>query len=272
VASGLISPILSSPGHGSLIVNIETDYSNSDTTASYPTDSASNPEISQMEATTIDNPKRNTSKFKQQLQLTSLPNISVVQSCGDNFEVTKSHPNLTSSSPDSFQIPVLQVEAASECPDFRTNHARQLRQARHSLTWEPSVTTGLLLSPTCTPFDPRLESHLVTQQDLNFDQELEANLDTAMSDRESEKFQAQMSAVRRSKITNGVLGAAFIILLSFVMSMPTSVRQLWFDLVFSFVKVAMPVFTTIANFGTVQFVVSQYWHSFQTRAHSCCTF
>jgi hypothetical protein len=82
------------------------------------------------------------------------------------------------------------------------------------------------------------------------------------SDKETEKHHAQISAAKRSIVTNVVLGSLFIFLLGVIMLVPPTWRPYCFAIIFSFIKVAMPVLTTISNFGTVQFVLSQYWNSF----------
>ena len=257
-------------GQGNSIHNVDTDCSSPDTIDSYPTDrtSSSSPEIHQMDSTKSDPIIKKISE-PTQLLVSLLPNIFVVQRYEENFEVTQPHPNLTIPYTDPLQIPVLQVETPTEyveSPGLRTRHARQLRQARHSLACEPSIASGLLLSPSLTPFETSHESRPGTQHILNFEHEQESNLNHILSESEKEKIQAQITAVKRSMITNAVLAVTFLVLLTFVFAMPRSVRQVCFEIVFSFIKAAMPIFTTIANFGTVQFVVSQYWQSIQNPA------
>ena len=89
--------------------------------------------------------------------------------------------------------------------------------------------------------------------------------DTSNKNKETEKHLAQMVAAKRSIVTNIVLGFLFIFLLGVIMLVPSTWRPYCFAVIFSFIKVAMPVLTTISNFGTVQFVLLQYWNSFHNQ-------
>jgi hypothetical protein len=76
---------------------------------------------------------------------------------------------------------------------------------------------------------------------------------------QAQKTEALMSAAHRSIASNLIVSAIYIfvftILLRFVSK---SWRAYCVAVVFSYVKTALPVTMTIANFGTVQYVFSQY--------------
>jgi hypothetical protein len=42
-----------------------------------------------------------------------------------------------------------------------------------------------------------------------------------------------------------------------------SVRGYYSAIIFNIMKALLPTFTTIANFGTIQFVILQYWEYFK---------
>ena len=68
-----------------------------------------------------------------------------------------------------------------------------------------------------------------------------------------------MSAVERSLKTNLALGVFFISALSCMALTPNVWRPYFTLIALSVMKGALPVMTTIANFGTVKTIVSQYW-------------
>ncbi len=74
-----------------------------------------------------------------------------------------------------------------------------------------------------------------------------------------EKTEAQILAAKRSLITNLVLiGQSLLI----DMTMPLITKDylgLFIVFCFTILKGALPILTTIANFGTVANVISQYW-------------
>ena len=124
------------------------------------------------------------------------------------------------------------------------------------------ITSGLLLSPNQAPL--KKTSHTESEIELpilNYQPDTETSLNVALGEKDNDKIQAQFMAARRSMVTNLILIAIFITLMSLVPIIPVSVRQVCTEIMFSFTKVAMPILTTISNFGTVQFVVRQYWNS-----------
>jgi hypothetical protein len=74
-----------------------------------------------------------------------------------------------------------------------------------------------------------------------------------------EKTEAQILAAKRSLITNLVLiGQSLLI----DMTMPFIAKEylgLFIVFCFTILKGALPILTTIANFGTVANVITQYW-------------
>ena len=85
---------------------------------------------------------------------------------------------------------------------------------------------------------------------------------------EEEKIRAQLAAASRSMKTNLVLGALFLVSLSVLMIVSNRWRPYFYVLVFSLMKGALPVFTAVANFGTIQFVANQYWNRLLDVYHS----
>ena len=73
-----------------------------------------------------------------------------------------------------------------------------------------------------------------------------------------EKCNAQISSAKRSLITNVCLITFFMVSHVIVLLLPQTERIYFTVIVFAIAKGAMPICTTIANFGTVQYVVSQY--------------
>ena len=69
----------------------------------------------------------------------------------------------------------------------------------------------------------------------------------------------QVVAALRSMVTNLVLTLIFILVFGIMMLCSTSNRRYYSVIVLNCLKGALPIFTTIANFGTVRFVVLQYW-------------
>ena len=120
----------------------------------------------------------------------------------------------------------------------------------------------MLLTPNRAPLKKTSHKESETEQP-NQNYEPDQNLNVVLCEKENDKIQAQFRAAKRSMITNLILTAIFILLMSLVLLIPVSVRQVCMEVMLSFTKVAMPIMTTIANFGTVQFVVRQYWKSWQ---------
>ena len=146
------------------------------------------------------------------------------------------------------EIPAIEHGTSSLCNSGSTNH--------------PSPETGGGSNPTdishlgCTIRDP----HKYLQNELNSQ---ENDVYIMACEKETEKIQAQIAAAKRSMITNLILGGIFCFFGALAMFIPSHLRPFFASTIFSFFKATMPIFTTIANFGTVQFVLSQYWHSYQ---------
>jgi len=77
---------------------------------------------------------------------------------------------------------------------------------------------------------------------------------------EQKKCQAQILAAQRSLQTNLVLGGLFCITFCIVLLVSKSLRVYLTVILFSVMKAAMPLLTTLVNFGTVQSVAGQYWN------------
>jgi hypothetical protein len=75
--------------------------------------------------------------------------------------------------------------------------------------------------------------------------------------------QAQIQAAKRSLQTNAILGLLFILAMISIMMFSRERRAFFSCLFFSIMKSSLPAFTTIANYGTVKFVISQYWQYFE---------
>jgi hypothetical protein len=71
--------------------------------------------------------------------------------------------------------------------------------------------------------------------------------------------QAQIQAAKRGLQTNAVLGLLFLLALVSIMMYSQERRAFFSCFIFTIMKSSLPAFTTIANYGTVQFVMSQYW-------------
>ena len=70
--------------------------------------------------------------------------------------------------------------------------------------------------------------------------------------------------------TNFILSLVFILVLGTMMIF-SSVNRRYYAMIFlNILKTALPIGTAIANFGTVQFVVVQYWQYVQHTFKSIC--
>ncbi len=88
-------------------------------------------------------------------------------------------------------------------------------------------------------------------------------VDDQMKQKSEEKIQAQISAAERSLKTNFVVAGLFFSLFGLLIVMPKTAKAYFTIIYFSLLKTALPVLTAIANFGTVQSVVTQYWKYFK---------
>jgi hypothetical protein len=73
------------------------------------------------------------------------------------------------------------------------------------------------------------------------------------------KTEAQILAAKRSLITNLVLIGQSLFIDMAMPLIPTEYLPFFIVFVFTIMKGALPICTTIANFGTVANVVPQYW-------------
>jgi hypothetical protein len=80
---------------------------------------------------------------------------------------------------------------------------------------------------------------------------------------EEEKIEAQILAAKRSLITNLVLSALCVLTNSAFIFLPLDLISYFIVLVLSFLKGALPVSTTMVNFGTVANVISMYLNYFE---------
>jgi hypothetical protein len=203
----------------------------------------------------------------------SLPNIALHPNDENLIFTCKSNPELTL---EPFQIPTLHVEPqrqSTQNSDFAN------RQGQPFPACGTSISSGLLLSLNKMPLVMSKESQIGSQTESeigrtvhSFEQEQEHDDMIVVGDREMEKIEAQISAAKRSMITNLILGGIFCIFAALLVFLPDHLRPFGCEILLSFFKAAMPIFTTIANFGTVRFVLSQYWHSYINDQHCCCQF
>ena len=87
---------------------------------------------------------------------------------------------------------------------------------------------------------------------------IHATLNDRIRRENQEKCNAQILSAKRSLITNVCLIFFFMASHCIVVLLPEKERIYFCVIVFAIAKGAMPICTTIANFGTVQFVISQY--------------
>ncbi len=73
----------------------------------------------------------------------------------------------------------------------------------------------------------------------------------------------------RSLITNLSCLSIFVVGHIIIVLLPKSISSFFSVIVFTLVKGALPILTTIANFGTIQFVISQYYDYFQSLRFYC---
>ena len=83
--------------------------------------------------------------------------------------------------------------------------------------------------------------------------------ESKMAQMNEEKTREQISAAERSLKTNFVVAGVFCLLFGVLVLLSKTAKSYFSVMVFSLVKTALPVLTALANFGTVQSVLSQYW-------------
>jgi hypothetical protein len=115
---------------------------------------------------------------------------------------------------------------------------------------------------SCTPI-PREESVSNFIQNETYDAEVYRNAE------KEEKRTAQILSAKRSLTTNLSCVSIFIVGHIIIVLLPKSIRSYFSVIVFTFVKGAMPILTTIANFGTVQFIIAQYCNYLKNFKYFC---
>ena len=128
------------------------------------------------------------------------------------------------------------------------------------------------------------ENLVETKADGSLNVELGSNILNSQIERENEikmqkilemqqeqkKCQAQILAAERSLNTNLVLGLLFCITFTVFLFVSKNLRVYLTVIVFSVMKAALPLLTTLANFGTVQSVASQYWNYIRENIFHLC--
>ena len=95
----------------------------------------------------------------------------------------------------------------------------------------------------------------------------EQQLEMEAKKKEEENRMHQISAAEHSLKTNGFVGLFFAILFCTIMVVSKEARIFFNFIMFAIFKAALPLMTSIANFGTIQYVAKQYWSYF--KSHSC---
>jgi hypothetical protein len=88
--------------------------------------------------------------------------------------------------------------------------------------------------------------------------------DTVLYSEKGDGHEAEMLAAKRSLITNIVFLSLAVVINVGLLFVDDNVRPFFTAIILSVLKGALPVFMTITNFGTVQFVVVQYWQHLKT--------
>ena len=83
--------------------------------------------------------------------------------------------------------------------------------------------------------------------------------DTVVHSEEGDRHDAEMLAAKRSLITNIVFLSLTVVINIGLYFTAANVRPFFSAVVLSVLKGALPICMTITNFGTVQFVIVQYW-------------
>jgi hypothetical protein len=83
-------------------------------------------------------------------------------------------------------------------------------------------------------------------------------LDILVFSKNEEKCIAQIQSAKRSLITNLLLCGLLIIGHVVITLLPKAESIFYSIIMFTSIKGALPILSTVANFGTVQFIISQY--------------
>ena len=92
--------------------------------------------------------------------------------------------------------------------------------------------------------------------------ENEQQLEVQARKEEEEKTMLQILAAERTLKTNGILGIFFAVLFYIILTASKEARVYLQVIISAIIKAALPLLTTIANFGTIQHVVKKYWNYF----------
>ena len=95
---------------------------------------------------------------------------------------------------------------------------------------------------------------------LIFENELQ--MEMVAKKKEEEKTMLQILAAERTLKTNGIVGIFFAILFFVFMVLSKESRVYFQVILFKIVQAALPLLTTIANFGTIQHVAKNYFTYF----------
>ena len=102
------------------------------------------------------------------------------------------------------------------------------------------------------------------QNDIVFQKsDNEQQLEIQAKNKQEEKIMLQIAAAERSLKTNGFIVISFAIVFCIIMAVSKETRVYFHSIAFALIKSALPLLTTIANFGTIQHVARQYWNYFQ---------
>ena len=94
---------------------------------------------------------------------------------------------------------------------------------------------------------------------------LEPRPSTSESRAEDKRRDAEIASSLRSLKTNAVLSLVLIAAFLFLAFPMSDWRTFYTLLVFSEMKGLMPIMTTVANFGTVQSILSEFWRDLKLK-------
>ena len=106
--------------------------------------------------------------------------------------------------------------------------------------------------------EQRSDISISSKQETESESKMQKQLEAQLQHQQQEKCRAQILAAERSLQTNLVLVLSFCLLFFIFIFVSKQLRLYFIVVVFSIMKAAMPLMTTLANFGTVQSVANQY--------------
>ncbi len=95
-----------------------------------------------------------------------------------------------------------------------------------------------------------------TDADTDADMDFEEHI---LAEKERKRL-AQILTAKRSLITNLAFTGYLIVTHAIIALLPATERIFYSVIVFSLFKGSLPILTAIANFGTIQSVVRNYWN------------